>query len=60
MTHETVAFDGGLSAKQVGDLARGLSNPTYTTLLKLCQGLHITLGQLMTRVDRLRDQRLRR
>jgi transcriptional regulator with XRE-family HTH domain len=60
MTQETVAFEGGLSTKQVGDLARGLSNPTYSTLLKLCAGLHIKLGELMTRVDELRDNHSRR
>jgi transcriptional regulator with XRE-family HTH domain len=60
MTHETVAFDGGLSVKQVGQIARGLGNPTYSTLLKLCKGLHVKLGELMTRVDELRDSGSRR
>jgi transcriptional regulator with XRE-family HTH domain len=60
MSYETVAFDGGLSVKQVGDLVRGQSNPTYTTLLKLADGLHVALGELMTRVDELRELRSRR
>jgi DNA-binding phage protein len=58
MTHETVATDGGLTVKQVGDLVRGQGNPTYTTVLKLCRGLHIRSGELMARADQLLDKRL--
>jgi transcriptional regulator with XRE-family HTH domain len=60
MTHETVADDSGLSVKQVGTLVRGQSNPTYLTLLKLCRGLHVRPGELMTRTDELREKRSRR
>ncbi len=60
MTHETVADDSGLSVKQVGTLVRGQSNPTYLTLLKLCRGLHVRPGELMTRTDELREKRFRR
>jgi transcriptional regulator with XRE-family HTH domain len=60
MTHETVADDSGLSVKQVGTLIRGQSNPTYLTLLKLCRGLHVRPGELMTRTDELREKRSRR
>jgi transcriptional regulator with XRE-family HTH domain len=59
MTQESVAFDGNLSPKQVSALARGQSNPTYTTLLKLAAGLNVRLGELMTRVDDLREKRAR-
>jgi transcriptional regulator with XRE-family HTH domain len=55
MTHETVAVDSGLTVKQVGELVRGQGNPTYTTFLKLCRGLHVRPGELMARVDRLLD-----
>jgi transcriptional regulator with XRE-family HTH domain len=58
MTQETVAMDGGLTAKQVGDLVRGQGNPTYETILKLCQGLHVRSGKLMARADELLDKRL--
>jgi transcriptional regulator with XRE-family HTH domain len=60
MTQETVADDGGLSLKQVNQLVRGQGNPTYMTLMKLARGLHVTLGQLMTLRDELRDKRSRR
>jgi transcriptional regulator with XRE-family HTH domain len=60
MTQETVAEEGGLNTKQVGALVRGQGNPTYTTLLKLCQGLHVRPGRLMALADDLREKRLRR
>jgi transcriptional regulator with XRE-family HTH domain len=58
MTHETVAEDGGLTVKQVGELVRGQSNPTYMTVKKLCRGLHVRSGELMARADDLLDKRL--
>jgi transcriptional regulator with XRE-family HTH domain len=58
MTHETVAADGGLTVKQVGDLVRGQGNPTYTTVLKLSRGLHVRPSELMARTDQLLDKRL--
>jgi transcriptional regulator with XRE-family HTH domain len=60
MTYETVSFHSGLSVKQVGEIVRGVGNPQYSTLLKLCRGLHVRLGELMTRVDELRDSGSRR
>jgi transcriptional regulator with XRE-family HTH domain len=60
MTQDTVAEESGLNIKQIGLLVRGQSNPTYTTLMKLCQGLHVTPGRLMTLTDELRERRLRR
>jgi transcriptional regulator with XRE-family HTH domain len=60
MTQEAVAFDSGLDVKQVGTYVRGRGNPTYTTLLKLCEGLHVSLGELTSRADDLYDNRLGR
>jgi transcriptional regulator with XRE-family HTH domain len=60
MTQETVAADARLAVKQVGTFARGQGNPTYATLLKLCEGLHVSLGELMLRADGLYEKRLGR
>ncbi len=60
MTQDTVAEDGGLNIKQIGALVRGQGNPTYTTLLKLCRGLHVRPGRLMALTDELRERRLSR
>lgn len=56
MTQETVASDGGLTAKQVGDIVRGRGNPNYATLMKLCQGLHVRPGRLLVLADELQDK----
>ena len=45
---------GGLSIKQVGEITRGQSNPTYLNLLKLARGLNTNIGNLMTRVEEAR------
>jgi DNA-binding phage protein len=58
MTQDTVAFDSGLTTKKISDLCRGQSNPTYLSLLKLCEGLHVRLGDLMVRADKMRDMQL--
>jgi transcriptional regulator with XRE-family HTH domain len=61
MSQQTVADDsGGLSLNQVNSVIRGQANPTYLNLLKLADGLHVSLGELMTRVDVLREKRSRR
>jgi transcriptional regulator with XRE-family HTH domain len=60
MSQETVARDSGLNIKQVNAFVRGQGNPTYLTLLRLCKGLHVRLGELMTRADALEDKRSRR
>ncbi len=59
MTQETVAAEGGLTTKQVGALVRGQSNPTYTTLMKVCQGLHVFPDQLLALARDLQDKKLR-
>ena len=56
MTQESVADDAGLDAKQVSSFACGRGNPTYETLLRLCEGLHVSLGELMVRADELYDK----
>jgi transcriptional regulator with XRE-family HTH domain len=59
MTQETVADDSGLSLKQVNELVRGQSNPTYMTLLKLSRGLHVSAGELIGLSDQFREKRSR-
>lgn len=60
MTLDTVAAESGLDEKQIGTFIRGQGNPTYSTLLKLCDGLHVDLGELMRRADGLYEKRLGR
>jgi transcriptional regulator with XRE-family HTH domain len=46
-----------LNYEHLGELARGHGNPTFDTLMELCMGLDITIGQLMTSVDDFRRDR---
>jgi transcriptional regulator with XRE-family HTH domain len=57
MTLDTVAADSGLDEKQIGTFIRGQGNPTYSTLLKLCDGLHVSPGRLMLSVEELYEKR---
>lgn len=60
MTVETVSADSGLDEKQIGTFIRGQGNPTYSTLLKLCEGLHVSLATLMRRAEELHEKRSER
>ena len=55
MSQGSVAAESGLNIRQVSDFARGQGNPTYTTLLRLCDGLHVSLGELLTKADAFRE-----
>jgi DNA-binding phage protein len=57
MTLDTVARDSGLDEKQIGTFIRGQGNPTYSTLLKLCDGLHVSLAALTLRAEELHEKR---
>jgi len=57
MTLDTVARDSGLDEKQIGTFIRGQGNPTYSTLLKLCDGLHVSLATLTRRAEELHKKR---
>ncbi len=54
ISQRTVATDSGLNIRQINSLTRGQGNPTYETLLRLCEGLHVRLSELMTITDEIR------
>lgn len=60
MSQDSVASESGLNIRQVNAFVRGQGNPTYTTLLRLCKGLHVSLGELMTLADDLRERHSQR
>jgi transcriptional regulator with XRE-family HTH domain len=60
MTLDTVAAGSGLDEKQIGTFIRGQGNPTYSTLLKLCEGLRVSPGELMLTAEKLHRKRLER
>ncbi|MGP0101917.1 MAG: helix-turn-helix domain-containing protein [Solirubrobacteraceae bacterium] len=53
MTQTALARNAGLDVRQVSALVCGQSNPTYLTLLRLCDGLQIPLSEMMRRVETL-------
>ncbi len=57
MTIDTVAADADLDEKQIGTFIRGQGNPTYSTMLKLCAGLHVTPGELNLLAEELYEKR---
>ncbi len=59
LTPGIVADDAGLNEKQLGTLMRGQNDPRYTTLLRLCDGLRVSLAELMLREERLYKEALR-
>jgi transcriptional regulator with XRE-family HTH domain len=60
MTQDSVSRHSGLSIEQVGRLIRGQSTPTYTTLLRLCAGLGVSLAKLTLRAEELGRERASR
>jgi transcriptional regulator with XRE-family HTH domain len=44
-----------MDVKQVGSFIRGQGNPTYETLRRLCKGLPVTLGELVTLAEKLEE-----
>ena len=60
MTPDTVVAESGLSDEQLRKFMRGQGNPTFTTLVKLCEGLHVSVGTLMLRAEQLLDKRMGR
>ena len=58
LTPDDVEKESGLAAEQIGSFIRGQGNPTYSTLLRLCQGLHVELTELHAKADELLQERL--
>jgi transcriptional regulator with XRE-family HTH domain len=56
LSQRKVADLGGLDVRQVNDIALGKGNPTHRTLLRLCKGLGVSLGQLTVRAEKLLDE----
>jgi transcriptional regulator with XRE-family HTH domain len=63
MTRETVARDSrvdaddpGIDVRRIGGYIRGKHNPRYTTLKRLCKGLHLSLREFTSRVEALEEE----
>jgi len=58
MSLQDVADRCGLNYEHLGALARGHGNPTLDTLVELCKGLDMTVGQLTTSADSFGGERV--
>lgn len=53
ISQKSVAAESGLNIRQINSFTRGQGNPTYETLLRLCDGLHVRLSELITLTDEI-------
>jgi transcriptional regulator with XRE-family HTH domain len=57
LSQSKVAARSGLDVRQINKLTLGLGNPTYLTLLRVCDGLGITPAELTLRAEKLKEER---
>lgn len=53
VSQEWVAKQAGMDVRQVNAIVCGQANPTFRTLLRLCDGLRVPPSELMRRVEAL-------
>jgi transcriptional regulator with XRE-family HTH domain len=60
MTHEDLADRAGIGFQRISELERGISNPTFATLIQLAEeGLGVQLSVLASMAERIRDEKRR-
>lgn len=57
LSQEELADLAETDAKQIGDLERGVGNPSYMTLALVASALGVRVGKLATLADQLHDRR---
>lgn len=55
LTHEALAERLEMSFQRISELERGIANPTFTTLVRIADGLEVELSDLAVRFERHRD-----
>jgi transcriptional regulator with XRE-family HTH domain len=60
LTQEELADRMNSEFPPIGRLERGVSNPTFSSLLRLADGLGVTLGELVGRFEQIRRASTRR
>jgi transcriptional regulator with XRE-family HTH domain len=55
----TISWHCELNYEHLSAISRGLGNPTFETLMELCKGLDMTIGELMTTLDDFLGDRAR-
>jgi transcriptional regulator with XRE-family HTH domain len=57
LSQEELADQAEMHVTHVGDLERGVRNPSYTTLVRLSRALGVEPGALVSLADELRRRR---
>ena len=57
LTHEQLADRLEMPFQRISELERGVANPTFTTLIRVSQGLGVELSRLAGTMEKLRDCR---
>jgi transcriptional regulator with XRE-family HTH domain len=55
LSQRKVADRSGLDVRRINALTLGLGNPTYLTLLRVCEGLGVSLAELTLRAELLKE-----
>jgi DNA-binding Xre family transcriptional regulator len=56
LSQSKVANRCKLDVRQINMYAQGLGNPTYLTLLHICDGLGVSPGELLRKAERLKQE----
>ncbi len=56
LSQSKVANRCKLDVRQINMFAQGLGNPTYLTLLHICDGLGISASELLRRAEQLKEE----
>jgi len=51
-TQEDVAYAAGLTTAGYGRVERGEANPAWTTVVRIADGLGVSLGELVAAIER--------
>ena len=54
MTREQLAYQSGISKGGLSEIERNMKEPRAYTILKICNGLNITIGEFFT-FDKIND-----
>jgi transcriptional regulator with XRE-family HTH domain len=52
LTHEELAERIDMSFQRISELERGVANPTFSTLIRIVNGLDVEFNDLARRIDR--------
>jgi XRE family transcriptional regulator, regulator of sulfur utilization len=55
LTQEELSDRGEISFQRISELERGVSNPTYETLMRVTKGLGVELSELVSLMEKIRD-----